>query len=122
MADLKKLSRRIAATKAKKPVVVGPVIEPDVEPERIVSEMKSQLLPEISGWVTRIETALKSLIAKDTVIKIDASEIGKAVGKEIAKMPKQKIVIPVREPVSYRATIERRGKEMIGALIEPIVK
>jgi hypothetical protein len=68
----------------------------------------------------RVEKAIQRLTDRDTMLFIDDKKIGEAVARELKKLPAPKVEIPQREPATYRATIERRGNQMVGAIIEPV--
>ena len=59
-------------------------------------------------------------VTVDAVKEMVETAVDKVVD-EVSKIKPQKITIPARKPVSYRATIERRGGLMTGARIDPIV-
>lgn len=122
MADLKKLSRRVAATKAKKneppkPKLATPI---DRSQEKAVKSSQIAITGALTVGFKSLESLLRKILNRPETVPIDPETIKKAVAEGVAKLKPQKITFPAREPVSYQATIQRRGKTMIGARIDPI--
>ncbi len=59
-------------------------------------------------------------VTADDVRSMVEGAVDKVV-EQIAKIKPAKLEIPERKLVSYRASIERRGGQMTGARIDPIV-
>ena len=124
MGNLKGLNERLAqkhkAGKAKKkPSQPAPAPVRDDSSEKVVSAIGRLF----EAAVARIEKAVEKVIDRpDPVVVIDEEKIGAAVARQFDKLPRQDIKFPERKPVSYRATIERRGNQMVGARIDPITE
>jgi hypothetical protein len=112
---LRRRSRNAPKTKKKVPAAAG-----SVGVKRAVDRLSETLAGIMEKGLSRIEIALDQMADRNMMLVIDESKIGAAVAKEISKQPAPKVEIPEREPVTYRATIERRGTQMVGALIEPV--
>jgi hypothetical protein len=115
--NLKQLNDNIAVARAKRKAPAKkakPVPMLDDTPKRIAGA----LLPAMAEMFKPVVELLQKIAAQKPAV-IDEKKIGKAVADSI-KIPQQKITFPARKPVSYQATIQRRGKEMTGARIDPI--
>lgn len=126
MADLRSLSRRVAATKAKQSEPPKKKVTPRVDRsvEKAIKASEVSISGALKIGFKSLEAQLKKILNRDdkVVAQIDDKLIEKAVVRGMEKAKPQKITFPAREPVTYRATIQRRGKEMTGALIEPVTK
>ena len=113
----------------------GKTVEEAVKPvRRSILETREALSDGIDGLSDEIKTSnelrdratqelLSSLMKKGLPVNVDINAIAKAIGKEIGKMPAPVINVLPREPISYKATIERNRKgEMSGATIDPILE
>jgi hypothetical protein len=123
MADLQSLNEKIAAArerKAAKPAKPKPVPRKDTSVEKAVKTMQEQISGALTIGFKKLDASLQKLIKRPEPAQVNPEQIEKAVERGVAKIKLPEITFPVREPVSYKATIERRGKEMTGALIEPI--
>ena len=130
------LATKAKAKNAAKAIqTTGKTVEEAVKPvRRSILEMREALSDGIDGLSDEIKTSnelrdratqelLSSLMKKGLPVTVDISAIAKAIGKEIGKMPAPVINVLPREPISYKATIERNRKgEMSGATIDPILE
>ena len=116
----KKLTNAVKRANAK-PVEKPPSVNVVVESQRELAEALQDTLKQRDEATAAV---LNKLAEKNPTITLDAAAIGKAVGKEIAKIRPPVINIPERVPVSYQVTsIERNRKgEMVGAMIVPVAE
>lgn len=110
-------TRRKAKGKKKRPKPT-PMVDRSVE--KAVKDSQVQITGALRVGFKNLESLLQKLLKRPETPQISPEILKQAVAEGIANMPEQKITFPAREPVAYRATIERRGKEMTGALIEPV--
>ena len=120
MADLKSLNRRIAKTKAKKAEKPKPTPQVDRSQEKAIKTSQVAITGALTVGFKKLESLLQKISKRPEPAPVDPEAIKKAVAEGMAKAKPQKITFPARKPVSYQATIQRRGNQMTGALIEPI--
>lgn len=125
MANLQNLSRRIELTKQKKSAPKKkprakktPTVDRSVE--KAIKESTVQISGALTLGLKSIGSKLDKLIKRPEAPQISPEMMEKAVAKGVEKIKMPELEVPERQPVSYRATIERRGKQMTGAIIEPI--
>lgn len=122
--SLKSLNRRVAATKAKKnePPKPKPATPIDRSQEKAVKSSQIAITGALTVGFKSLESLLRKILNRPETAPIDPETIKKAVAEGVAKIPQQEIIFPERKPVSYQATIQHRGKKMIGARIDPIIE
>jgi len=126
MADLKSLNRRIEKTRAKKAELPKKPPRIDRSQEKAVKTSQVAITGALTMGFKSIEALLQKLLKRPMPDPVNPEGLSKAVAEGVAEamgnIKPQKITFPARKPVSYQATIQRRGKTMTGALIEPIIK